>query len=172
MYRVCLTDAQREDLQRRAHDKSVMPRTRDRLEMVRLADAGFSIPKIAAHLQIHEQRVRYYIKAFLAHGFDALPDRPHPGQHSSLTPAMEEAIRKELRQQERTWTAAQLADWVAEHFGVRLTPDHLSRRLKRARIAYKRTGRSLKHKRKPEEVEPKAAQMAAHEKRGTRARST
>src|SRR5262249_19569050 len=145
---------------------------RDRLEMVRLSDAGWSIPQIAAHLSIHEQRVRYYIKAFLAHGFDALPDRPHPGQRSALTPPMEEAIRQQIRQTARIWTAAQLADWVAERFDVRLTPDHLSRRLKRARIAYKRTGRSLKHKRKPEEVEKKAEEMAAHEKRGTRARST
>jgi transposase len=172
MYRVRLTDAQREELQRRAHEPGVMPRTRDRLEMVRLSDAGWSVPKIAAHLSIHEQRVRHYVKAFLAHGFDALPDRPHPGQHSALTSAMEEAIRQEMRQTERTWTASQLADWVAERFDVRLTSDHLSRRLKRARIAYKRTGRSLKHKRKPEEVDEKAAQMAAHEKRGTRARST
>jgi transposase len=140
--------------------------------MVRLSDAGWSIPKIAAHLSINERRVRHYIKAFLAHGFDALPDRPHPGQPSSLTPAMEEAIRQEMRQGTRTWTAAQLADWVAERFAVRFTPDHLSRRLKRARIAYKRTGRSLKHKQNRDEVDRKATQMAAQEKRGMRARST
>ena len=172
MYRVRLTDTEREELHRRAHEPGVMPRTRDRLEMVRLSDAGWSIPQIAVHLAIHEQRVRYSIKAFRAHGFDALPDRPHPGQPSALTPTMEEALRQELRQQARTWTAAQLADWVAERFGVRLTPDYLSRRLKRARIAYKRTGRSLKHKQQPAEVERKAAEMAAQEKRGTRARST
>jgi transposase len=172
MYRVRLTDAQREELQHRAHAKGIMPRTRDRLEMVRLSDAGWSVPQIAVHLGIHEQRVRYYIKAFLAAGFDALPDRPHLGQHSALTPAMEEAIRSEMRQTERTWTAVQVADWVAERFEVRLTPDHLSRRLKRAGMVYKRTGRSLKHKRKAEEVEQQAAEMAAHEKRGMRARST
>jgi transposase len=171
MYRVRLTDAQREELQHRAHAPGVMPRTRDRLEMVRLSDTGWSVPKIAVHLSIHEQRVRHYIKAFLAHGFDALPDRPHLGQRSALTPAMEAAIRQALRQQERTWTAAQLADWVAERFAVRFTPDHLARRMKRARITYKRTGRSLKHKRKPEEVELKAVEIAGHEKRGTRARS-
>jgi transposase len=172
MYHVRLTDAQREELQQRAHEKAIMPRTRDRLEMVRLSDAGWSVPQIAAHLVIHEQRVRHYIKAFLAAGFDALPDRPHPGRHSSLTPAMEEAIRWELRKQERTWTAPQLADWVAERFGMRLTPDYLSRRLKRAGIAYKRTGRSLKHKQKAEEVAPKAQEMAAQEKRGMPVRST
>jgi transposase len=172
MYRVRLTAAQRAELQRRAHEKGIMPRTRDRLEMVRLSDVGWSVPKIAAHLAIHEQRVRYYIKAFLAAGFDALPDRPHPGRHSALTPAMEEAIRQELRQQERTWTAPQLADWLAERFGVRLTSGYLSRRLKRAGIAYKRTGRSLKHKQKDEEVAQQAQAMAAHEKRGRSVRST
>jgi transposase len=172
MYRVYLTDAQRVELQRRTHENGVMPRTRDRLEMVRLSDAGWSVPQIAVHLRIHEKRVRYYIKAFLADGFDALPDRPHPGQKSSLTPAIEEAIRQELRQGKRTWTAAQLADWVAERFAVRLTPDYLSRRLKRARIAYQRTGRSLKHKQNLDEVDRKGAEMAAHEKRGMRARST
>ena len=47
---------------------------------------------------------------------------------------MEEAIRQELRQDERTWTAAQLAAWVAERFGVRLTPDALKRRLPGASV--------------------------------------
>lgn len=172
MYCVCLTDTQRQELQRRAHDPVVKPRTRDRLEMVRLSAAGWSIPRIAHHLQISEKRVRHWIKTFLAGGFDALPDQPHRGQQSSLTPQMEEAIRQALRRDPRTWTAAQLADWVAEQLGVRLTPDHLCRRLKRARIAYKRTGRSLKHKQKPAEVEQKQTEMHRHEKRGMRARST
>src|SRR6478752_1294318 len=98
MYRAALTDAQREELHRRAHAPDVKPRTRDRLEMVRLSDAGWSAPKIAAHLRISEKRVRHYLKAFLAEGFDALPDRVHPGQASPLTPVMVEAIRQELRQ--------------------------------------------------------------------------
>jgi transposase len=172
MYRVALTDAQRDELHRRAHAPDVKPRTRDRLEMVRLSAAGWSPPKIALHLQISEQRVRHYLKAFLAGGFEALPDRRHPGMASPLTPAMEEALRQELRKDERTWTAPQLADWMAQQFGVRLTPDALTRRLKRARIAWKRTSRSLKHKQKPEEVAAKKAERAAQDKRGKRARST
>jgi transposase len=172
MYRVSLTDAQRQELHRRAHEPGVMPRTRDRLEMVRLADAGFTIPRIAAHLQISEKRVRHYIKAFLDDGFDALPDRPHLGQQSALTPAMEEAIREQMRRHACTWTASQVADWVANRFGVRLTPDHLARRLKRARIAYKRTGRTLHHKQDPEAVAQAKAQRDEQAKRGSKARST
>jgi len=172
MYRVSLTDAQRQELHRRAHEPGVMPRTRDRLEMVRLSDAGFTIPKIAAHLQISEKRVRHYIKAFLHQGFDALPDRPHLGQQSALTPAMEEALREQMRREARTWTAAQVADWIAKQFDVRLTPDHLARRLKRARIAYKRTGRTLHHKQDPEAVAKAKAQRDEQAKRGRQARST
>jgi len=171
MYHVRLTDAQSQELQRRAHNPRVKPRTRDRLEMVRLAHAGWSVPQIARHLQICERQVRHWIKAFLRGGFDALPDRPHPGQRSALTPAMVEAIRAELRCGERTWTAAQLADWVAERFGVRLGPDWLGQRLRRARIVYKRTSRSVKHKQKPEAVAAAKAERAAQEKRGIRARS-
>jgi transposase len=172
MYRVALTDAQRDELHRRAHAPGIQPRTRDRLEMVRLSAAGWSPPKIAAHLQISEKRVRHYLKAFLAGGFDALPDRPHLGQASPLTPAIEEALRQELRQDERTWTAEQLAAWVFEQFGARLTPDALTRRLKRARIAWKRTSRSVKHKQKPEAVAAQKEARAAQDKRGTKARST
>jgi transposase len=172
MYRVQLTDAQQQELNRRAHAPGVQPRTRDRLEMVRLAAAGWSIPQIAVHLGICEKRVRHWIKRFLQHGFDALPDQPHPGQPSALTPALEEAIRQELRRTAQTWSAGQIADWLAEHHGLRLTPAYLAERLKRARIAYKRTVRSLQHKQNPVVVADKQAEIEEHEKRGTRARST
>jgi transposase len=172
MYRVHLTEAQQAELQRRTHQPGVMPRTRDRLEMVRLADAGFSIPHIARLLRISEKRIRHYIKAFLADGFDALPDRPHPGQPSALTKAMEEAIRQEVRKEETTWSASQLADWLDQQFGVRLGPDWLTKRLKQAGIVYKRTSRSLKHKQNPEAVAAKKQEMGAQEKRGIKTRST
>src|SRR6266568_850628 len=166
MYRVRLTDAEQQELQRRAHQPAVKARTRDRLEMVRLSHAGWSVPQIARHLGVCEKRVRHWLKAFLRAGFDALPDRPHPGLPSALTPAKEEAIRERLRQEPRTWTAGQLAEWVAEHREVRLSPDRLTRRLKRARITYKRSSRSVKHKQKPEEVAAQKREMAAQEKKG------
>ena len=76
MYRVILTDAQRQQLNQRAHQPGIAPSTRDRLEMVRLSDAGWSVPRIALHLHQHEQTVRSWIKAFLSGGFDALSDKP------------------------------------------------------------------------------------------------
>jgi len=40
MIQVRLDEAARQELDRRAHESGVMPRTRDRLERVRLSDAG------------------------------------------------------------------------------------------------------------------------------------
>jgi putative transposase len=171
MYRVHLTDAQRDELERRAHDPQTKPRTRDRLEMLRLSDAGWSVPRIAVHFRCHEQTVRRWVQGFLVGGFDALPDQPHPGQQSALTAAMEEAIRAELRRDAQTWDAPHLAAWVAQQFGVSLSPAQLGRRLKRAGIVYKRTSRSLKHKQDPEQVAAQQEEMTAQEKRGTKARS-
>ncbi len=74
MIRVALTSAQHEELRARTREPGLAPRTRDRLEMVRLADAGWTVPRIARHLGAHEQTVRKHVKAFLAHGFAALTD--------------------------------------------------------------------------------------------------
>src|SRR5438105_11216740 len=86
MYRIALSDEQRQELRERTRQAGIAPSTRDRLEMVRLCDAGWSVPKIARHLGQHEQTVRTWIKAFLAGGFEALPNKPRGGDHSALTP--------------------------------------------------------------------------------------
>jgi transposase len=85
MHRVRLSAEQRYALNRLAHTPGVGPRTRDRLEMVRLADAGWKVSKIAAHLQISEGRVRYWIRQYLAGGFDALVDATPMGRASGLS---------------------------------------------------------------------------------------
>lgn len=164
MYRVHLTEAQRAELQRRTRDPKSLPRTRNRLEMVRLADLGWSIPRIAGYLRQSDMRVRYWVKQFLASGFDGLPDQPHVGQQSRLTPVLVQAIRQEIERSQRSWTAVQIAAWLAAEHGVRLTPDHLGRRLKQARLSYKRTARSLRHKQDPEQVAVRQAELAALEK--------
>ncbi|MFN8558668.1 MAG: helix-turn-helix domain-containing protein [Dehalococcoidia bacterium] len=48
-------------------DRSLNPAERDRVEMV-LSAAGWSPPRIAAHLACHPATVRKALKAFLAEG--------------------------------------------------------------------------------------------------------
>ncbi len=168
MYRIALTEEQRKELHRWTRQAGIAPSTRDRLEMVRLSDAGWSVPKIARHLGQHEQTVRAWIKAFLAGGFAALLNKPRGGKQSALTPTMLDAVRTEVAKGQRTWTAAQLAAWVAEHHGVRLSADRLRVHLKRAKISWQRTSRSLKHKQDPDEVAAKQATLEELEKKGMR----
>ena len=169
MYRITLTAEQRHDLQSRTRQPGIAPSTRDRLEMVRLSDAGWSVPQIARHLGMHEQTVRLWIKAFIAGDFAALVNKPRGGDTSDVTPAMLEAARAEIAKGTRTWSARQVADWIAEHHGVRISPGRMRVHLKRAKLSYQRTSRSLHHKQKPEEVADRKAQLEALEKRGPRA---
>lgn len=165
MYRITLTDDQQHDLQRRTHVPGLRASTRDRLEMVRLSAAGWSIPQIARHFDQHEQTVRFWIKAFLAGGFDALVDQPRGGKVSALTPAMLTTLRTAVATSQRTWTAQQLADWLADHYGLHLSTGRLRVHLKRAKLSYQRTSRSLKHKQKPAEVAEGAATLDSLEKK-------
>jgi transposase len=157
MYRITLTDEQRVELRRRIRERDTLPSVRERLEMVRLSDAGWSVPHIALHVGQHEQTVRHWIKAFAGgagsfasnrsgSGFDALGDKPRGGKTSALTPSILSAVQDEIRRGERIWTAEQIASWVAEHHGVRLSADRLRVHLHRAGLSYKRTSRSLRHK--------------------------
>ena len=172
MCRVTLTDEQRAELRQRTRQRGLAPSTRDRLEMVRLADAGWSAPRIARHLGQHEQTVRTWLKAFLDRGFDALPNKPRGGKSSALTPTILAAVRVELAKAERTWSAAHLTDWIAEHHDVHLSVDRVRRHLRRAGLSWQRTSRSLTHKQDPTEVAERQAVLDDLAKRGTWASST
>ena len=123
--------------------------------MIRLCNGQWSIPRIASRVRQHDQTVRYWIKAFIAGGFDALEDQPHGGKVSELTPEILAPVIAHVRTSKRTWTAAQIADWTAEHYQVRISPGRMRVHLRRAELSYKRTSRSLKHKQKAEEVAAK-----------------
>lgn len=74
-HRVALSDEQRHALRQRTRQVGLAPSIRDRLEMVRLTDAGWSVPHIARQLGQREQAVRAWIKAFLRGGFVVLPNK-------------------------------------------------------------------------------------------------
>ena len=169
MYRVTLTDEQRQELKRRTHRAGLPASTRDRLEMVRLADAGWSVPRIARHLGQHEQTVRAWIKAFLSEGFDALPNKPRGGRTSRLTPPMLADACREVARGGRTWSAAQVGQWLAENHGVRLSVDRLRVHLRRAGLSWQHTRRSLRHKQDPVQVADKRASLATLQKGARRA---
>ena len=164
MIRVSLTDAERAELRARA--RTAAPRTRDRLEMVRLADAGWSVPRIARHLGCHEQTARRQVEAFLARGFDALPDRPRAGRPPAVGEGDLLALEALLDAGGRAWTARQLVAWLERERGGAVHPDHLRRLLRRRRFGWKRTVTSVAHKRRDRAAyDAKVAELVALKKR-------
>jgi transposase len=167
MFRVSLNENERAELRRRTHESGVRPAVRDRLEMVRLADAGWSVPQIAQHLGAHEQTVRRYVKTYLAEGFDGLAPRPHPGRPPRIQLADLEAVEQLLDETERTWTAPQLVAWLAAERQVPICRDHLGRLLRRRGFRYKRTKQAVAHKRTdPHLVQTAIDHLAALKKPG------
>jgi len=147
MIRLQLTADQEQELARRLRQRgAAVPAIR--LEMVRLASQGQRIPAIARDLGCHEQTARKFVKAFRDRGFAGLEDRPRPGRPRRLTDAHLTALEALLDGSIRSWTTPQLADWLVQEHGVPVHPDHLSQQLQRRGFAWKRTKRSVAHKRK------------------------
>lgn len=166
MIRVTLTAAQRAEV--RARTRAAAPRIRDRLEMVRLADAGWSIPRIACHLGLHAQTVRRHVVTFLSDGFPALSDQPRSGRPPTVTEADVRALEALLDAGGRTWTARQLVAWLARERGAAVHPDHLRRLLRRRGFGWKRTVTSVAHKRRdPAADAAKVAELDGLKKRRT-----
>lgn len=166
MYSVRLKEAEREELQRRTRAAEIKPRTRDRLEMVRLSDAGWRVPQIARHLRVSPQRVRFWLHRFLEAGFDALADQPHRGRPARWTPALEAAVRQELAKGDRTWTVGELAEWLAAVHGVTFSRSRLGHVLRSAGLSCRRTQPELRHQQDPAVVAAVRAKLRELEKRG------
>ena len=159
MYHVTLTAEQAAELMKHRRDPKTKPRVRDRLEMVRRSDKGWSIPQIAQHFELTESRVRHWIKQFLAQGFEGLADRQGVGPKRRLTREILEQLRQVVGQDGRTWTAAQVNDWLLEQHGFTMNRRYLSEVLSKNGLSYKRTTRTIRHKQKPEQVAHRKADL-------------
>ena len=149
--------------------KALPPKVRDRIEMLTLADAGWSAPKIAAHLGHCGQTVRDLLKGFLRRGTDALhPHRTGPAPEKAHRDRVADELRRSLAE-DRTWTSRQLSEALAGR-GVDLGPRQVGRHLKRLKAGYRRTAQTLKHKQDPAKAQ-RAGKVLANLKAKTTAGS-
>jgi transposase len=151
MIHIQLNAATRTQLQQLRHTE-LSPTARDRLEMVLLSDAGWSAPRIAAHLGCHPHTARKALRLFAqqgAAGFQRRPPGPPPDQarRNRIT-----GLLTDLLGQPRTWTSCQLAEALRSQ-GVVLGNRQVRRYLKLLKAGYHRTASTLKHKQDPVKVE-------------------
>lgn len=156
VYRLRLSEEQRAELNERARARALAPRQRERLEMVRLSDLGWRVPQIADSLDLHDQTVRKFIKAFLVEGFAGLVDQPIRGRTPRAKAADLAALGTlldEAATRGQTWTAPQLAAWLARERDVHLSTSRLRVLLREHAFRWKRTKRSLRHLRKDPDLQ-------------------
>jgi putative transposase len=166
MLRIQLTDTQRSELQ--TLRRSGLPAVgRDRLEMVSLSDAGWSAPKIAAHLGRHPHTVRAALKGFADRGTRAFyPDSPGPDPDHERRATVTGKLA-ELLGQERTWTSCQLAEALGPDIGI--GQRQTRRYLALLNAGYHRTAQTVSHKQDPKKVERAETVLANLKKKLRRA---
>ena len=151
LLRVELVPDQEEELRRRL--RCVLgPWERLRLECVWLSHRGWTVPEIAAHLEVHQATVREALARFAAGGFDALPDRHRAGRPPTLTAdavAAVAALLDAAAERGEAGTLPRLADWLAAEHRVVVSAGRLGVVLNERGFRWKRTKRTVQHKADP-----------------------
>jgi transposase len=152
MLRLRLTADDRDAVQALRRDPRLTPAERDRVEMVCLADAGWAAPTIAAHLGYNPVTVRRLLRRFPQTGVAGLRRRspgppPDIRRREQVTAALDA-----LLDQDRTWTAAQLAAALVD-FDIHLSTRQTRKYLWHMGAKWRRTLRSLRHKQDPVQAE-------------------
>ena len=84
-------------------------------------------------------RVRRIIALYKKDGLDALKERVHPGRASRLVPEVAQDLRTLLAQNDRTWNASTLSEYLHDKHGITLKRSALSVQLRRLNMSWQRT---------------------------------
>src|SRR5262249_42957611 len=137
-------------------------------EMLFLADAGWSPPRIAAHLGYDPQTVRKVLHGWRQRGRAILtPARPGPEPDTARRDPILGHLT-DLLGQERTWTSAPPADALRPQ-GVARGGRQVRRYLRQLRAGYRRTASTLEHKQDPAKVERAKGVLGGVKKKRRRA---
>ena len=139
-----LTAAQRAELRARLRQATLAPRLRVRLQAVQLRDQGQTVPQVAEQLAVSQATVRRALRRVRTGGLDALGDRPRCGRPPKLSEADLDAVQTLLGQaalKGTAGTARQLAGWLVQTRGVRVSPGRLGAWLRRRGCRWTATSR-------------------------------
>lgn len=144
MIHIQLDDASRTEFQS-LRRTALAATVRDRLEMFFLSDAGWSAPRIAAHLHCDPQTVRKVLHGWHKHGRATLfPAKPGPEPDTFRRDRILGHLT-DLLGQERTWTSAELVEALRSQ-GFTLGGRQVRRYLHQLKAGYRRTASTLEHK--------------------------
>jgi transposase len=140
--RLRLTADQQAELRARLAQRTLAPRTRARLDCIRLLDHGWAAPQIAPVLGVCEHTVRRALWRFVTGGLDALAERPRPGRPCTLSRDDLDTVVERVRHGHAR-SVGELAVWLASTRGVRISRTRLGALLRQRGCRWTPTGRAV-----------------------------
>lgn len=157
----------------RLRQRSLSPRVRERLEMVKADLLGQDLATIMAWSGRSARTVRRWLEQFASGGVGALADAPRSGRPPQADAAYLEALDRAVDTPPPSlglpfdvWTSARLSAYLAETTRVRLAPGWLRALLARRRFVCGRPKHTLKHLQDEAEVAACERELAAAGEKG------
>lgn len=133
-----LTAEQDEALRELEVSPVVNAKVRLRASIIRLNNAGWSAPELAAHFGRNLQSVHNDLNRFEQFGVEGLADGKATGAKPKVTPDIESFMQLKLVE-ERVWNSTLLGEAVEEQFGVKLGREAIRVKLLELGYSWKRT---------------------------------
>jgi|SRR5829696_6218315 transposase len=109
-----------------------------RAQVLRLSHRGSTVGQIAAYTGRSQASVCRDLDRWEQRGLERLADGTAPGNPPRITGEVRAFLEEKLSE-ERTWNATQLAEAVAERFGVEVTSEAIRQHLSAMGYRWKRT---------------------------------
>ncbi len=168
-----ISGAQRVEVEGWLRRRTLPPRVRERLEMVKAAALGQDAGAIARWSGRTERTVCRWVGRYARAGVAGLADAPRAGRPPHADAAYLEQLERLVETEPPTlglsfdvWTSARLSAYLAETTQVRITPGWLRALLGRRRFACGRPKHTLTHLQDAAAVRACEAELAAAEKKG------
>jgi transposase len=170
-----ISDEQRAGVEEQLRGRDVLPRTRERLEMVKAAALGHELDAIVRWGGRSVRTVRFWLDRFAVDGVSGLADAPRAGRPARADAAYRAALELAVETPPRelgfafdVWTPARLSAYLADTTGVRIAPGWLRALLGRRDFVSGRPKHTLKRLQDPDEVAACKAELAAAGGKGGR----
>ena len=145
-------------------EQATKQRTRQRLQAICLRAQGKSIPEIAHLLNYTPKTIRNWIKMFNAGGPKRLEYRHTGGRTSKLSPEQEKRLRLYLSEPSpdgHRWTLKALANKLFEEYGIHLSQQQVSERIKGLGFAHRESEKSKRQQKTFASIQRKAGRETA-----------
>ncbi len=129
-----------EDAQLREVEQNpqLRPKVRLRAQVLRLSNQGWKVNSIAHYTGRSTSSIYRDFDRWQAHYLAGLADGTAPGNPAVITQEVKALLQQKLQEQ-RAWNGAQLADEVAQHFGIRVDQETIRRHLQLMGYRWKRS---------------------------------